>query len=122
MNAAPPMLRRFSSQFAIKTTFLALIALAPAAGFADDHPNPIVESRVGKVSLEGLDLSTVEGRRVAYERVHQTARQLCAQLDKLTRITHQAAFVKCVDEAMASALRQVGGPTFAANEKLRTAP
>src|SRR6266404_600696 len=112
--------RRFTPQIAIRTTALmALLALAPVAAMADGHQAAVLETRVAKVSLADVDLSTPEGRRVAYDRLRKTARRLCGQIEDMRSLAHQPAYVKCVDEALANALQQVKAPALAAVEKSR---
>jgi UrcA family protein len=72
------------------------------------------ESRSATVSLSGFNLSTPRGVREAREKVQQTARLLCAQLEDPTDLGHQQHFVACVEGAVANALRSVEGPAFVA--------
>jgi UrcA family protein len=60
-------------------------------------------ARSKPVVLTDLDLSTSEGQRVAYERLHQMARTLCSRVADELDLSHQANFVACVDSAMANA-------------------
>jgi UrcA family protein len=87
---------------------IALVAIAPVRVMADTPP--VLETRAVKVSLADLDLSTPEGLGAARDRLHQTARRLCSQLEDMRSIAHQPTFVKCVDESLADALRQITGP------------
>lgn len=106
---------RSTSQIAVRTAALmVLLALAPAAAMADSHQPAVLDTRVVKVSLADVDLSTPAGRRVAYDRLRETARRLCGQMEDLLSIAHQPVYVKCVDEALADALRQIKGPVLAA--------
>jgi UrcA family protein len=59
------------------------------------------------VSFTDLDLSTPAGARAAHERLHEVARKLCGQAAEEQDLSHQANFVKCVDDAMARALPQI---------------
>jgi UrcA family protein len=89
---------------------MALVAIAPVRVVADTPPAPALETRAVKVSLADLDLSTPEGLGAARDRLHQTARRLCSQLEDMRSIAHQPAFIKCVDESLADALRQITAP------------
>jgi UrcA family protein len=60
-----------------------------------------------------LDLSTQEGLRIARERIHQVARNLCTQLASPLDLSHQSNFVACVESAMDRASRQLAGPALA---------
>ena len=96
----------------IRAALVAMFALASAVALADQPPAPA--TRVAKVSLGGLDLSTPAGARIAYERIKTVAERLCFQLtDDPYRETYEA----CVHETLANALRRVNAPTVAALEK-----
>jgi len=82
MNTETQSLHRsISPQTAIRTAALtALFALAPAAAFADPPAALAPDTRVAKVSLAGLDLSTPEGARAALHRLRMAAHHLCWEL------------------------------------------
>jgi len=82
--------------------------LAAVAGAAPSS-TPVVHST--SVSLSDLDLSTTDGRRMARDRLHETARRLCSQVAASQDLSHQANFVACVDATLANALRQLDTPT-----------
>jgi UrcA family protein len=63
-------------------------------------------TRVAKVSLVDLDLSTPEGMRAGRDRLHTIARRLCAQLAHSGSLSYQPNFAACVDDTLAAALRQ----------------
>jgi UrcA family protein len=93
-----------TAHFAAAT--LALLALAPlSAKTADLQSDLIVERLTQTVSVGDLDLTTDRGIQLAHERIHETARRLCARLQDMRNLDlgHHEAFVRCVDEAMASA-------------------
>jgi UrcA family protein len=119
MNTEMKLSRRSGWKTAARTAALiALFAIPPLAAIADERPAPVLETRAVKVSLADLDLSTPEGMHLAYERLHQVARQLCLGFKDIRNIAHQPeSFVRCVDDAVADALQQVKGPTLAAGEK-----
>jgi len=82
----------------------ALLALAPlSAKTADLQSDLVVERLTQTVSLGDLDLTTERGFQLAGERVHKTARCLCTRLQDMRDLGHHEAFVRCVDEALASA-------------------
>jgi UrcA family protein len=115
MTTDTPMLRRLSSPVAVRTAaLLALLAIAPVMAMADPPSAPAQVTRAAKVSLADLDLATPEGARTARDRLHETARRLCAQVADYEDLSHQANFVACVDAALAAALRQIKGPSVAA--------
>ena len=96
----------------IRAALVAMFALASGVALADQPPAPV--SRVAKVSLAGLDLSTPEGARAAFERLKTIAERLCFQVgDDPYREFYEA----CVRETLANAVRRIGAPTHAALEK-----
>jgi len=92
------------------TALLVLCALASAGAVAGPQTGASPPTRSAKVSLAGLDLSTAAGTRAARERLHQAARRLCAQVADSLDLSHQANFVKCVDETLAKAVGQFAVP------------
>jgi UrcA family protein len=104
------------------TALLALCALASAGAVADPQTGAPPATRAAKVSLAGLDLSTAAGARAARERLHQAARRLCTQVADSLDLSHQANFVKCVDETLAKALRQIAAPALVAGATKASAP
>lgn len=88
-----------------------LIMTAVALGFLGSAPVMAAQQPVGArsnhVILTDLDLSTSEGQRVAYERLHQMARTLCSQVADELDLSHQANYVACVDSAMVNASAQL---------------
>jgi UrcA family protein len=92
---------------------VALFAFTSDAALADQPP----ATRIAKVSLAGLDLSTLKGARIAYERIKTTAERLCFQLADPRKIDYQAVYNVCVNEALADTVRRINSPTVAALEK-----
>ena len=92
---------------------VALFALISAAALADQP----AATKVAKLSLAGLDLSTSEGARAAYERIKTTAERLCFQLSDTRKIDYQAVYNVCVTETLADTVRRINAPTVAALEK-----
>ena len=90
-----------------------LFALTSAVALAD---KPLA-TRVAKVSLAGLDLSTPEGARAAYERIKTTAQHLCFQLSDPRKIDDQVLYNACLIETVADTVRRINAPTVAALEK-----
>jgi UrcA family protein len=93
---------------------LTLCALTSASAVAGSQTGAAPVTRSAKVSLADLDLSTPDGARAARERLRETARRLCGQVADHLDLSHQANFVKCIDETMAKALRQVATPALVA--------
>jgi UrcA family protein len=77
----------------------------------------VAQSRSERVGLGDLDLSTPQGMATARARMHQAARRLCSQLDDFEDLGRQPAYVKCIDDALAAALRQVSAPGLASIQK-----
>jgi UrcA family protein len=73
-----------------------------------DVPSPAVETRTAQVSLADIDLSTAMGQLQARDRLHETARRLCARVADAEDLSHQPNFVACVHDSLAAALKQLG--------------
>jgi UrcA family protein len=85
-----------------KALLLALITVGGggAAAIADQvGPSSLTKT----VSLQDLDLLTVQGQQVARERVHQLARTLCDRVVDPTDLSHHANYLACVDATVAKA-------------------
>jgi UrcA family protein len=106
--------RSFSPLISIKAAALvALFALTSGVALADQPP----ASRVANVSLTGLDLSTREGARAAYERIKTIAQHLCFQLSDPRKVDDQVLYNACLIETVADSVRRINAPTVAALEK-----
>jgi UrcA family protein len=99
---------------------LSLCTLASASAVAGSQTDAAPVTRSAKVSLADLDLSTPEGARAARERLHETARRLCAQVADSLDLSQQPNFVACVDETLAAALRKVQGTAAASDPPVQT--
>jgi UrcA family protein len=110
---------------ALALSFTAVSAADPSSASVNVNYNeklPAPETRAVRVPLADLDLSTLEGRRAARERLHETARRLCSQLVDIQDLSHQPNFVACVDDALNDALRQVAALRQATGATLASAP
>jgi UrcA family protein len=96
--------------------FVALFALASAA-IADQSAEPAPVTRVAKVSLADLDLSTPQGAHAAHDRLRIAAEHLCFQLADPRKIDFRAVYDFCVAETLADAVRRIHAPALAALEK-----
>jgi UrcA family protein len=94
----------------------ALFALGSVA-YADPPAALASETRVAKVSLADLDLSTPEGAHAALARVTKVAQRLCWQFWNSARTSNRADMTACVRATVADAVRQINSPTLAALEK-----
>jgi len=65
------------------------------------------------VALSDLDLHTPQGLEAAGQRLHAMARTVCDRVADELDLSHHANFVKCVDDTVATALRQIANPTLA---------
>lgn len=92
--------------------FLALSAMPPAA-LADQVATAASETRIARVALADLDLSTPEGARVARDRLYEAARQLCTQLAESRDVGRSWHLRACIDASLASALREIRSRTLA---------
>lgn len=105
-----PAVRPISPLSSIRAAaMVALFALTSAAALADQPP----ATRVAKVSLAGLDLSTPKGARAAYDRIKTIAERLCLQLGDDRKIDFQAAYNVCVNETLVDTVRRINAPTLA---------
>jgi UrcA family protein len=100
-------LQNFGRNTSIGAALLSLTIIAPTAMATQSGNSSLTRSQT--VSLAGLDLSSPAGMAAAQERVHQTARRLCFQLSDATDLSRQPNYVRCVDEAVASAMVQIAG-------------
>jgi UrcA family protein len=98
---------------------LALSAMVPPAALADQPATGASETRMARVALADLDLSTPEGARVARDRLQETARQLCTLLAESRDVGRSWHLRACIDVTLASALRQIGPPTPASATESR---
>jgi len=71
------------------------------------------------VSLADLDLSTLEGARIASERLEAMARRLCGELARRQGLAYQPSWAACVQDTLAGALAQAN--VLAAARNSRTA-
>ena len=92
---------------------LALSSMIPPAALADQPGTGASETRMARVALADLDLSTPQGARVARDRLQEAARRLCAQLAESRDVGRSWHLRACIDATLASALRQIGSPKLA---------
>ena len=85
----------------------ALFGIVPVCAIADESAAATAVSRAAAVSLSDLDLSTPEGMRLARDRLHTMAEQVCAEGGGDREPSSQAASDACVDSTVATALRQI---------------
>ena len=93
----------FNTTTAIKTLMISLMTVGffgGAAAMADQVGKTVASE---KVSLSDLDLATAAGQQVAQERVHQSARRLCAQVSDPTDMSHHDNYLACMDATLAKA-------------------
>lgn len=122
MNTTPYLFPR--SKISMAGCAIALIALHSTISLAADQQQPsepVLDKRVAAVSLADLNLSTPQGVRAARERLRETARRLCSDVQDSRDLGHQPHFVACVQETLADALRHVQIPVVAAAEGGRRA-
>jgi UrcA family protein len=118
MNTETQLARRsISRSNSIRVALVAMFALTCAGALADQPPAPV--TRVAKVSLADLDLSTPEGARVAYERIKTTAKHLCS---KPSDSPFWQTYDACVEEALGNAVRRLNTATVAVVQKSHPAP
>jgi UrcA family protein len=76
------------------------------------------------VSLADLDLSTLEGARIARQRLEAMARRLCDELARRQDLSYQPNYAACVQDTLAGALAQADALAAARNARTarRSAP
>lgn len=81
-------------------------------------------TRSTSVSLADLDLSTLEGARIARERLEAMARRLCGELARQPDLSDQPNYAACVQDTLAGALAQADAVAAARNPRTahRSAP
>ena len=102
--------------------FLAILALSAHLSARAGECTSKLSATGGRtcvVSLADLNLSTATGMEAARERVHASARRLCAKVVDPWSLSHQTDYVHCVDATMANALTQLQAPALAANSQVR---
>jgi UrcA family protein len=99
---------------------LALSAMVSPAALSDQPAMEAPETRIARVALGDLDLSTPEGARVARDRLQETAQQLCTRLAESRDVARSWHLRACIDATLASALRQIRSSTLALATDLRT--
>jgi UrcA family protein len=112
MNTEHQMYRPRSKSIACVASLLTLSIIEAAVAMPGPKTDNPRDSRSEKVSIGGLDLSTADGLNTARERVSQVARRLCLQLVDQNDRSRQWNYVNCVDDAVASAMQQVSGPSL----------
>jgi UrcA family protein len=110
MNTETTLCRLNRKAAVCAAAMLALSVIAAASAFAGRPSEPAGITASETVRLADLDLSTPEGMTAARDRVHATARRLCFRLADPEDLSHQANYIKCVDDAFASAMLQLTGP------------
>jgi len=76
-------------------------------------------TRSASVSLADLDLSTLEGSRIARERLEAMARRLCGELARRQDLSYQPNYGACLHDTLAGAVAQAD--ILAAARSTRTA-
>jgi UrcA family protein len=111
MNTESPMYRPRRKSIACVASLLTLSIIESAVAMPGPKTDNPRDNRSEKVSIAGLDLSTADGLNTARERVRQAARRLCLQLVDPNDRSRQWNYVNCLDDAVASAMQQVSGPS-----------
>lgn len=91
------------------TAWLALITLASAA--ASGNPHGTDEIRNEKVNFADLNVNTLAGVNVLYDRIARAARLVCAPADESK---HRGEFDQCYQTAIDAAIAKVNNPLLSA--------
>jgi len=97
------------------TAWLALVTLASAAAGANPHDTEDTV-RSEKVNFADLNLSTLAGVNVLYDRIARAARLVCAPADELA---HHSEYAKCCETAIDAAIAKVNNPLLSAVHQTR---
>jgi UrcA family protein len=108
----------FNRHTAIRVAALAALCALASVASAEPPAAPAAETRVAKVSLAGLDLSTPAGARAARTRLKKMAQRLCRQFGDDLRASNRVTMNACVRETLADAVRQMNSPVVAASPRL----
>jgi len=92
----------FNSKFA-HLVGIALIGTVLAGSHAFANPPEQSTTRTGSLSLADLNLARDADLKIARERVHQMAVNLCERLRDPLSLSHHEAFLECVARATAGA-------------------
>jgi UrcA family protein len=90
------------------------IALPVAASHADSDSPAI------RVSYQDLNLGTTAGVAALYQRIGKAAGAACDSTRQLTGTRVSKAYDRCVDEAIASTVKQIGLPSLTALHATRS--
>jgi UrcA family protein len=96
------------------TAWLALVTLASAAAGANPHDTD--EFRSEKVNFADLNLSTLAGVNVLYDRISRAAHLVCAPADEFV---HHTEYAKCCQTALDAAIAKVNNPLLSAVHQTR---
>jgi len=97
------------------TAWLALITLASAA--ASSNPREAEEVRSEKVNFADLNVNTLAGVNVLYDRITRAARLVCAPADESK---HHGEFAQCYQTAIDAAIAKVNNPLLSAIHQNRS--
>ena len=116
MNAATHMFQQSigtrSLVWAAAWLALATVGITPARADPPTAPQP--DTRSMQVSLAGLDLTTPDGARSAYDRLTAAAEHLCMQLSSDHKSAFRETYVECVHETLTDAVRRFSTPALVA--------
>ena len=96
------------------TAWLALVTLASAAAGANPHDTDEIRSE--KVNFADLNLSTLAGVNVLYDRISRAAHLVCAPADEFV---HHTEYTKCCQTALDAAIAKVNNPLLSAVHQSR---
>ena len=94
----------------ILATFIALAGTA-ASGTVVAHPDDQVLSKT--VTYDDLNLESEKGAKVLYARLRHAAQDVCSPFES-RELSRKQIWHTCVDNALASAVRQLNNPRVTA--------
>ena len=116
MNAATRVCQQLTGSRTLLSVvvWLAIAPLGSTPARADAPTAPRADTLSTRVSLAGLDLSTPDGARMAYDRLTAAAEHLCMQLSSDHKSAFRETYVECVHETLADAVRRFSTPALVA--------
>lgn len=92
---------------AMRVAGLIAVCLAVPMAAMAQPPSLDTPASTAIVSLTDLDLATAEGIATARQRLQQTARRYCSQINGNLDASHRADFLSCLDRELTEELKRV---------------
>ena len=111
-----------AQRHAVRLFFLTAMILAESvAVMAAPHHDVAPDRASATVSLEGLDLTTPEGRQAANRRLSAAAKRLCGRFSDSRRVSDRETTADCFRETMGAANQRLSQAVTARGESEKVA-